>query len=608
MNPELWVNFANARGDEEFCRYWLEIQCSILSNVIQGVIILREPGKESYSPFSKWPEEGEDPERLTEISERVIEEQCGLLVELKPTGPHVSISPSRFGVAYPIIIEEQLLGLVAMEIMAGSEEQLKHVMEQLQWGISWLEVMFRRQRESESKASFTRLKSAVDILAIVLSEKAFESACMSFVTEMATVLDCDRVSMGFLRGKKVRIQAISHSSQVGERMNLIRAVGMAMDEAILQRRDIYYPHPPGKEMLITRDHELLAKQHGAGSVLTIPFYGEDRYYGALTLERPRDRMFNDEEARYCHSVASLVFPVLETKRQTDRNLILQFLDALKDQALKLFGPRYPGRKLLAILILAVAAFFSFKTGDYRISADTVLEGKVRRVVIAPFDGYIKSATIRAGDLVEEGSIMCILDDRDLRLERLNWLSQQTQYERQYQEAQAKHNRAEANIIKAQLDQAKARLELMESRLERTVIQAPFKGLVLSGDLSQRLGGSVEKGEVLFEVAPLEEYRVILEVDERRIADVKKGQKGQIILSALPNDKFAFVIEKVTPISNAKEGLNYFRVEARPETISERFRPGMEGVGKIHVDRRKLISIWTRNLREWLILWKWSWLP
>ena len=91
IDPELWVKFANARGDEEFCHYWLEIQCSILSNVIQGVLVLGEPDKESYSPFSKWPEEGEEPERLTEISERVIEEQCGLLVELKPPGPHIML-------------------------------------------------------------------------------------------------------------------------------------------------------------------------------------------------------------------------------------------------------------------------------------------------------------------------------------------------------------------------------------------------------------------------------------------------------------------------------------------------------------------------------------
>lgn len=391
-------------------------------------------------------------------------------------------------------------------------------------------------------------------------------------------------------------------------MNLTRAVELAMDEAIMQRDDIFYPPDSDGKLLIVRDHESLAKQHGSGSILTMPFYGDKVYYGALTLERPKDHPFTDEEAQYCHSVTSLLFPILEDKRQKDRLLILRMWDKLKVQFTSLFGPHDLEKKLIAAIIIVLIAFFSFKQGDYKLSADTVLEGAIKRVVVAPFEGYVKDAKLRAGDMVEGGMTICTLDDRDLRLERLNWLSKRTQYQRQYQEAQAKHNRAEAKIIKAQLDQASARLDLVESQLARTRIVAPFKGIVLSGDLSQRLGGSVEKGEVLFEVAPLNAYRIILEVDERRITDVRVGQQGQMILSALPREKIDFIVDKITPISIAKEGLNYFRVEALPGSVSDRLRPGMEGIGKIYIDRRKLISIWTRGLREWLKVWVWSWYP
>jgi multidrug resistance efflux pump len=216
--------------------------------------------------------------------------------------------------------------------------------------------------------------------------------------------------------------------------------------------------------------------------------------------------------------------------------------------------------------------------------------------------------VRAGDMVEAETLLCILDDRDLRLERLNWVSKQSQFQRQRQEALAKHDRAKAEILKSQMDQALAELNLVEAQLQRTRITAPFRGVVISGDLSQRLGGSVGRGEILFEVAPLDVYRVILEVDERRIADVKVGQKGRMILSALPHEQFDFLVEKITPIATAKEGLNYFRVEAELARISERLRPGMEGIGKIDVDERKLIAIWTRDLREWVRLWLWSWWP
>jgi hypothetical protein len=35
------------------------------------------------------------------------------------------------------------------------------------------------------------------------------------------------------------------------------------------------------------------------------------------------------------------------------------------------------------------------------------------------------------------------------------------------------------------------------------------------------------------------------------------------------------------------------------------RPGMEGVGKIYVDERRLITVWTRSALEWLRLKVWS---
>ncbi|MBW2103378.1 MAG: HlyD family secretion protein, partial [Deltaproteobacteria bacterium] len=119
---------------------------------------------------------------------------------------------------------------------------------------------------------------------------------------------------------------------------------------------------------------------------------------------------------------------------------------------------------------------------------------------------------------------------------------------------------------------------------------------------------VAQGEVLFEVAPLNAYRLILQVDERRVADIRKGQQGELVLSSLPGKQFKFIVEKITPISTAREGRNYFRVEARILNVSQRLRPGMEGVGKVFVERRKLVRIWTQNLREWFSLWLWSWWP
>ena len=66
--------------------------------------------------------------------------------------------------------------------------------------------------------------------------------------------------------------------------------------------------------------------------------------------------------------------------------------------------------------------------------------------------------------------------------------------------------------------------------------------------------------------------------------------------------------KTTPVNTAKEGRNFFRVEAQLEGSGDRLRPGMEGIGKIYVDERHLFWIWTHSLTDWLRLWLWSWMP
>lgn len=604
--PTLWSHFRDAVGDDYF-HYWLALQSTLARNAVRGLLIMGAPDTDSYAPVALWPEADSDPERLVEICESSLEQRCGLLAPL-PLSAGSASALTHYAISYPVLIDNELHGVVALEIVAGSEGELTGSMEQLQWGVSWLELYFRRQRATESSVLMSGMKSSFDLLATVLAEDHFTDASMVFVTELATLMKCDRVSLGFVKNGSVNVGAISHSASFGKQMNLVRFISAAMEEAVLQRCELMYPLPAGSKVLVTRDHEELSRQQAGESILTIPLYAADRYYGAITLERPADLPFHEDEVKICRGIFALVAPILEVKKLNDRALVIKAADSFQQQMKHLVGPGYSGRKLAAVVLIAVMAFLSKATGEYRLSAATTLEPLVRRSIVSPFVGYVKDAEVRSGDLVKKGAVLCSLDARDLNLERGKWLNQQTQYQRQRQEAIATNDRAKANIITSQLDQATAQLDLVQSQLRRTRLVAPFDGIVVSGDLSQRIDGSVEQGEVLFELAPLNSYRVILQVDEYRIADVHTGQHGTLVLPALMDRNFDFVIEKITPISSQKDGKNFFRVEAKLSKSSDVLRPGMEGIGKISIDRRKLMTIWTRDLVDWIRLKVWHWWP
>jgi hypothetical protein len=114
--------------------------------------------------------------------------------------------------------------------------------------------------------------------------------------------------------------------------------------------------------------------------------------------------------------------------------------------------------------------------------------------------------------------------------------------------------------------------------------------------------------VLFEVAPLEGFRVVLQVDDRDLVRLALGQRGTLVLASLPDQVLPFTLSAITPVATQVDGRNVFRVEAKVDGQTTRLRPGMEGVGKVVVGERSLLWIWTHSFFDWLRLALWSWMP
>jgi RND family efflux transporter MFP subunit len=328
----------------------------------------------------------------------------------------------------------------------------------------------------------------------------------------------------------------------------------------------------------------------------------------VTFEREREARADAETIALCEGVGAVLGPILELTRHARQGWLEAAHEMLRLKLESLWAPGNLGSKAVAIGVVTSLALLLFAKADYRVTAAATLEGRVQRAIVAGIDGYIAEANVRAGDLLESGQVMARLDDRDLLLERRNWLGKHAQLVKEHRKALAQHDRSQVNFLSAKIDQAEAELQLLDAQLERTTLVAPFDGIVVKGDLSQSFGSPVERGELLFEVAPLDGYRVILKIDQRDIGEPQPGQTGHLALTALPGEQLPLTVKRITPVSISEDGINYFRVEAHLDEPLPGLRPGMEGVAKIEIDRRRLFWIWTHSLTDWLRLWAWSWLP
>ncbi len=603
----LWQDFAEAATVEHFCRSWLAIQCRLLGGIQSGTVLLGPPDRGPFRPVAVWPDARISVKHLTKTAERALSERRGFVVT--PEAEAGQATSTRWPqVGYPIDVRGHIHGVTVLEVTSHQDARLKTVMRQLHWGAAWLELLFCREAVQQEAARGERLQLALDLVASGLGQERFFASGTAFVTAMATKLRCDRVSIGFTQAGRTHVEAVSHNAEFKRQTNLMRAVANAMDEALDQRATLIYPAPANSTPLINRAHGELARQHGAGAICSVPLMGNHGPLGVLTLERPADLPFDPSTVELCESLAALAGPILDTHRREDRWLIIKILDAGRTQLAHLVGAGHLAFKLGTVAVAGLLAFCILAKGEYRVSAKTVLEPVLQRAAVAPFNSYIREAPVRAGDVVAKGHLLALLDDRELKLERLKALSESQEYRKQLHKAMADRKASDVEIITAQIAQAQAKIDLLDDQLARTRVIAPFEALVVSGDLSQMLGSPVEKGKVLFEVAPADQYRLVVQVDERDVADVKVGQRGTLLLSAFPHDPLAFSVQKVTPVSEAKEGRNFFRIEAQFDQPPPRLRPGMEGVGKIEIDEHRLIWIWTHQVADWVRMALWTWLP
>ncbi len=445
----------------------------------------------------------------------------------------------------------------------------------------------------------------MEFLVVALEQPEFQAAATALATRIALRLGCQRVSLGLREGQRSKVVGVSHIAEIESAANLYRDIAAAMDESLDQRQAVLYPEPPGTVPAILHLHRQLVERTGAGLVCTLPLRDGDGIVGALTLEWAAQEQAPAEILELSEHTSSVLGPVLALKRSESQPISRRLRHALAKGLRKLVGRSYWRTKLLLGALVGLIVTLNLIEITYSINAPARVEALQQRVVIAPMDGFIATGLARAGDSVREGAVLATLDSRELELERLKWRNQLKQIQNEYRGALALKDRTQIAVLRARADQAKAQVALLDAQIGRAILNAPHDGIVVSGDLSQSIGSPIGKGEVLFEVAPLDAYRLVLQVDERYVDEIQVDQTGSVVLAGRPDDRLKVRVARVTPVSTSESGRNYFRVETESERQPDYLRPGMTGVARIATETRSLAWIASRDLVDWLRLTLWS---
>jgi len=198
------------------------------------------------------------------------------------------------------------------------------------------------------------------------------------------------------------------------------------------------------------------------------------------------------------------------------------------------------------------------------------------VVLRPeIAGRIARIGFRDGEAVQRGVVLVELDSAVQRAE--------------LQQARAKLTLAKANSgrtedlfarnfvsqssrdnARAELDLARASLDLAQARLDRTVIRAPFAGVV--GIRSVSPGDFVQDGDALINLEDIATLKLDFRLPELYLDRVQQGQALELATDVLPDEIFAARVDAIDPLVDAQG--RAVRLRASLANPAGRLRPGV----------------------------------
>ncbi len=577
---------------------WLNSVCNTIPGVTAGVVVrMREAGLER---LALWPPHFAGSALLTGVAKSAIDTvESGSIRRLASANSSSAIAQV---VSVPLKRNDLAIGAVAVGLSGTDDGQAQDALTALQREIGALNSILDLAGAPGTPFDAGEI---LQLQAAILSTQHFAEAAATFATLTAQLLGFERVCVGFLEDAQVTLVAMSHGAALDAHQEINRNITAVMEEAVDQAAILSYPHTASGHPRITLAHAELVQRNG-GSVCTVPLANLGAIVGAVSAERDSNTPFNAHQIALLEQVVVLVGPLLALKRDSQRPWRKQAWDSLRNLRTRLAGPGEHQFKLIVGGGVLAAVILLLVPMPYQVSAPARLEGEIQRALVAPADGFIQQVSVRPGDTVTEGQVLAEMATQDLLLEQRKWESELAQHENSYGAALAQNDRSQLMVDQAKVAESRAQLELVESQIERSRIKAPFDGIVISGDLSQSLGAPTQRGSVLMVIAPQDRYRLIVEVDERDVADIQPGAMGRMSLAALPGEALSFRSKRVAPVAVTRNGRHFFELEGQLDANTTALRPGLQGVAKIDAGTRTLAWALSHRFLAWLRLNLWSW--
>ncbi|MGP1273041.1 MAG: efflux RND transporter periplasmic adaptor subunit [Phycisphaerales bacterium] len=512
--------------------------------------------------------------------DQLVSESLG---EARSIARRFSSADAKFQIALISVVLRDVSGSIAgvLSVVArcDAENDAKVIRELLEAAASML--MFGASRV-EAKAAAPKPDKPGDELSKAARYRTSTELAFALVSSVRNKFGCEQAAIGVAHRSSVKIVAVSGLDEFGKQGAAARQIRDAMGEAVDAGQAIACDTAePGSY----RVHRAWHEQAGRSPVASIPLAGEGETTLVVSLRRAGEARFTDEELRQAAELLAPYTPAFTLIDRASRSVFRHARDATRSGIHSLVRPGGWVRKGIVAATIGLGLWIVFGRVPHSVSAAAVIEPAVTRHMAAPITGVLASVRVAPGDAVTAGQVMATLETADFEVERQRLLADIEIARIKEDQAIASALSSEAALARAELRRASARLAEVEHRIERSVIRAPFDGLVTHGDLRSRVGETLTLGDPLFEVADLSSWTISADTPQRVAAALELGLTGEFAPTARPEDRRALSVTRIRPMPEVRNGQSVYVVEADLVEHADWIKPGMEGAARITVGER-----------------------
>ena len=494
----------------------------------------------------------------------------------------VQISENHSIVASSVGVVLERSDMVLTGCFVHTASNTKHQQWMMKIGSQTIEQWIRLSELQQSQKQTRFVGDALSLCGILNQSGSKLEAANSLVNHLRRLLGLHQVV--FCEGttsENAKLLAISEVEQFDPHSESSRVILSAGSTGIGEAEPVIFsPTESNANAVQSLVMEAYCKANRFASCISVPTQDNQGNPTGALLIASNEESFSEQLQVQLKQFAAINGTHLDVVRRANLNSTELVAERIK---------RIPSKSWFRTgwKIAAGLALLMFVPVPYRVACDCEIQPVTRRFVSAPYTGPLERAVVRPGEVVSKDQVLAYMDGRQLRLELTGIEAEYQAARRRHSSALAQGEVAQSQIARSESRKLETQIKSHNDQLSRLEIRSPYDGIVISGDLDKAQGATMEIGQTLFEVAPLDNMLAEVAIPESEIKYVRGSNSVAIKLNAFPYRTFYGEVNTINPSAELINDESVFVADIELNDDESVIRPGMKGTAKVKTSWRPI---------------------